>query len=105
MSEKHTPGPWQWIVDRWNGGYSALAASNGGDVLRPLHKNDGDSGAAWFEGDESLREANARLIAAAPDLLDACKDALALLEDVDAADGCIGDALRAAIARATGDEA
>ncbi len=61
-------------------------------------------------GGEPVREANARLIAAAPDLLEAVKDALhymvAVLSDVEANEGDVEDvvikSLRAAIAKAEG---
>jgi hypothetical protein len=45
--------------------------------------------------------ANAHLLAAAPDLLAACENALRLLEDMDAAE-YIGPKLRAAIQKARG---
>ncbi len=69
---QHTPGPWEWSEDKWRGGYSGLYGPNGEDVVVPQHCNDGDDGAAWFD-DEVLTEPNARLIAAAPDLLAACE--------------------------------
>ena len=81
----YTPGPWEWIEDRFWGGYSGLFDSNGNPVLVPQHSNDGDDGAAWFEtygdaGDETLTESNARLIAAAPALAEALKDAVCALQ-------------------------
>lgn len=74
MSEsKHTSGPWEWVPDRFRGGYSGLVGPDGAEVLFPNHANDGDEGAAWFE--DFPTAADARLIAAAPDLLAACKAA------------------------------
>jgi hypothetical protein len=77
---KHTPGPWAYIASNANHGPyvtndwgagdicdcyamsnpSALAVCNGGDS-KPIH----------FQHDEA--DANARLIAASPDLLEALK--------------------------------
>lgn len=66
MSE-HTPGPWEWRECRMWGGKSGLFANDGEPVCVPNTSNDGDTGAAWF-GD-MLTEADARLIAAAPEML------------------------------------
>ena len=74
MGSKPTPGPWEWSENKWRGGWSGIDGADG-EVLRPLHCNDGDTGDAWFEPGESISEADARLIAAAPDLLAACKAA------------------------------
>lgn len=94
---KHTPGPWigagpsfgdplprytTEIVTEWEG--------DEGDVISicemPFHHHDDEN------------EANARLIAAAPDLLEACKAALS--DDQPYIEKC-----RAAIAKATGEQA
>ena len=56
MSAKHTPGPWE--IER---GYSTIIKSIGPCVP------DEYAGSAWLE----VSEEDARLIAAAPDLLDA----------------------------------
>ena len=53
---KHTPGPWN--------GLSGLIASEKGDHIATV----------WLTQDDNL-EANARLIAAAPELLEACEAA------------------------------
>ena len=86
---KHTPGPWEarehsdgshWFVD-WDGG--------------------------WTAGDE-LSEANARLIAAAPDLLNALEESLVVIsfsdfhEDQVPAANEVMRRIRAAIAKARG---
>ena len=71
----HTPGPWEWLEDKFNGGYSGLVAPRTGEeVLFPNHRNEGDDGDAWFE--DFPNEANAHLIAAAPELLEAAESAM-----------------------------
>ena len=74
MAEKHTSGPWDAARaygedGRWHGSYSVaggpdrmIVATVWGDD-RPV-------------ADPRPAEANARLIAAAPDLLDACQEAI-----------------------------
>jgi len=113
---KHTPGPWDWVEDRANGGFSGLVGPDGLEVLFPNTRNEGDTGAAWFEDFPS--EANARLIAASPDLLEALKaaqTALAMIVSplsieatttLDAYTHALNaeQAARAAIAKATGVE-
>ena len=75
----HTPGPWEWLEDKFNGGYSGLVAPRTGEeVLFPNHRNEGDDGDAWFE--DFPNEANAHLIAAAPQLLEALETAMSYLE-------------------------
>ena len=78
MSEnKHTPGPWEWEVDGQN--YSKFCLFNNEiteAVLLPqiqcIHcLGDITHGAVYLHIDVS--EADARLIAAAPSRLDACK--------------------------------
>ncbi len=66
---KHTPGPWVIgtsegrVLSRWDGiGYWEIANATVTDFR-------GDSGEVYFAG--GAQEANARLIAAAPDLLEA----------------------------------
>jgi hypothetical protein len=96
MSTQHTPGP--WLTDRNN--------VHAGQIATVMHCKNGwveiwtDK---WAETglEEDEQEANARLIAAAPDLLEALKDALCALE-------CCGKdypaatKAHAAIAKATG---
>ncbi|HZF98292.1 MAG TPA: hypothetical protein VEY92_08630 [Pseudoxanthomonas sp.] len=75
---KHTPGPWEWVC-KW-ASYS-LVASNGQTVA-----DDGSAGNEYSPsidpGDNGESGANARLIAAAPDLLEALKEAMQSLEYV-----------------------
>jgi hypothetical protein len=88
MSETHTPGPWRAIKNR-NRGFQI-----GGKVDRP----------AYFAKVADVRvsehtTADAHLIAAAPDLLEACEEALATLYDQNSE---LGKKIRAAISKAKG---
>lgn len=90
MSAKHTPGPWE--IER---GYSTIIKSIGPCVA------DEYAGSAWLE----VSEANARLIAAAPELLDALKELLDREWQDDEGDYTLEMArrkARAAIAKAIG---
>ena len=69
MSAQHTPGPWS--IDRAYGDCCVAG-------------RDGDRIAAVYGYDYGEDEANAALIAAAPDLLAACQ---AVLDEFPAADG------------------
>jgi hypothetical protein len=89
MSAQHTPGPWRVKSERW---VVATRGEHEGEILiAPTY---------WMEVAPDEAAANARLIAAAPDLLDCCTKALAAWTgDGPAIDL---DTLRAAIAKATG---
>ena len=75
MSEpKHTPGPWEWYNDSFDYGCPSdliRVADNGG--LNIIISVDRD-------GRIKVEEADARLIASAPDLLAACEAALEEIE-------------------------
>jgi hypothetical protein len=86
---KHTPGPWKWnekqdsiFSDNPEWKYSYIAKIATGEDIRQEH-------------------ANARLIAAAPELLEACKLAAASLDAVGVNNATLRIA-RAAIAKAEG---
>ncbi|WP_369952120.1 hypothetical protein [Ralstonia syzygii] len=100
MNAKHTPGPWEWDGNVWS--------------------YDSDNEAPWLvqSGSDhrvfvlmgSIRcneEADARLIAAEPELLEALQEAISLIESIDGRDNScdpksdLSD-LKAAIAKATG---
>lgn len=91
---EHTPAP--WTAERNDHGWSVS-----GQAPRP-----DDYPKLWFiartESNEPEDEANARLIAAAPDLLAACKLLLTFTEDVRLGLGAAFDVTRAAIAKAEG---
>lgn len=91
METKHTPGPWTILgADYAEGAHVSIVPPNAAQVAS-VKKFDN-----W--------QANARLIAAAPDLLAACIGALQSADEMGIE--CPGaDDLRAAIAKATGEPA
>ena len=118
---KHTPGPWFWALDRQDQRTSLMRSGSGDYVVCPQAdvENYGLSVNPWND----VSDEDARLIAAAPDLLEALRSAWALMEN--GRDGpdpygsvcgllpaggveCenkaeeVRDILRAAIAKATG---
>lgn len=68
MSE-HTLGPWHWLDDTFNYGLVKLISENGSQVLHTY----GSPGLDAF-GKSPEARSNARLISAAPDLLEACRE-------------------------------
>ena len=96
---KFTPGPWFWEYSQDSDGPIALSAGRT-DVLLAT----GAFGRAWAE----VGDADARLIASAPDLLAACEAAGPLLlllgakTDWPAEVKVTLEAMRAAVARAKG---
>lgn len=106
MGEKqgHTPGPWSHDYRKnRHGGYSQEVFDQSGELIAT---------AAWHPvklddvTTTTNREANARLIAAAPDLLSAAQQALSHCGPNGYLDfgKPATDALRAAISRATGED-
>ena len=99
---KHTPGPWAW---RGEPGNSELHGAEGCVLEHAFQEG------MWlsYDADKEGRAANARLIASAPDLLDALIAADAVLQMIggispfdDPVEGSLGQKIRAAIAKATG---
>jgi hypothetical protein len=113
MSTKHTPGPWigknehgkynpdhAWIADDENKLSSESAAIWAGGKVIALVVHSSNRFTA--ESDPSI-DANARLIAAAPDLLEALKKLCDMADDGDVACWVAEwDKARAAITKATG---
>lgn len=100
---KHTPGP--WIAERGMVTSAAPSLPNGrtygygcgNDFVADL--NDGE----YHEyADRSEEDANARLIAAAPDLYAACEQVLQASEDGGDMEDIDWGMIRAALARANG---
>ena len=86
----HTPGPWKFRNENGQEGTFNIQTVLGGEILALIDRG-------WTRDDE--HEANARLSAASPDLLEACK---AVLETMNTDDMADADQLcRAAIAKAT----
>ena len=102
---KHMPGPWEWHYrDDADAPGSVVA------VGYPNHPDRPHAVAMCPRYGKQDWEANARLIAAAPDMLEACREALyASVNETTYPDGpClprdVRDDLRAAIAKAEGRE-
>lgn len=89
MTNKHTPGPWEKI-----GG--TLVGRNGKDVVAA-----GLGLGLGSDGGDGVRTANARLIAAAPELLELLQSFPSFMAGEGAADEWNAKR-RAAIAKATG---
>ena len=93
---KHTKGPWYFTVSNEEG---LVFSDNCGFCIVPHQKG--------YTPDEQL--ANAKLIAAAPDLLEACKEMLSVLEQIDFTelpieyDSCYWTDWEQAIRKATGE--
>jgi hypothetical protein len=92
---KHTPGP--WVADEYPHG----------DVWQIKYGKRGNWIAeVMIDGDHKGAAADARLIASAPDLLEALVLALPYVEDAsDSASPADQEIIRAAIAKATGEAA
>lgn len=98
MSAKHTPGQW---TPEFGEAYNVRAPHGG--IVAQIHNLKGRHGMGGrIDGNEAA--ANARLIAAAPDLLDALKHIYYSNEFGFLQDG-IQNHARAAIAKATGEPA
>ncbi len=104
--QKHTPGPWQ--IDMERGKYGVVRHNGITVCMLPYPGIRGKDATAKrpFAFTETERLVNARLIAAAPDLLDACRQ---MFSDIDAG-SCLNGSeascqkARAAIAKATNQE-
>lgn len=90
--DKHTPGPWKYSTSPQPNGCPIIGNTKGLGVAMLMHS----------VNDAHHREtaiANAKLIAAAPDMLEALQELL-LITGID---GTFSDKARAAIAKATGE--
>lgn len=97
---KHTPGPWEFATRPDSGGVSRPVVTHGMDLICAVSRRDGN---------DAESESNARLIAAAPELLEVMTKCEALLASITSIstdlapfrDSVLRQA-RAAIARAEG---
>ena len=99
----HTPGPWKVETSSWDfTEYWTVETEDGVEIcMEPTDFAAYESGAFITPGGEV---ANARLIAAAPDLLDACRQLICALETDDPNELACGIfSADAAIAKAKGD--
>jgi hypothetical protein len=102
MTTKHTPGPWSVVFEKTSTGkdFGIICGGSGRSGLMDTvicHAPDSQSEPTSFK---RFQEANARLMAAAPELLAALN---ALLDDVGRANSMLGAVqARAAIAKAIG---
>lgn len=105
----HTQGPWEAWCDN-HGEYAANVEREGGERL-PFDVCAGDEAIVTVYGFSEESSANARLIAAAPELLDALEEVALVLAGIIAASedresarlaGDPYERARAAIAKATG---
>lgn len=102
MSSKHTPGPWTW---GWHGDDWSLpvsvTANRQGEVAFIDNRLDGFKHGNRKRTHED-QMANINLICAAPDLLEACQDALLYMPRGDVYLGVV-EKLNAAVSKALGE--
>jgi hypothetical protein len=98
----HTPGPWKSSGQTGTGNFDSR---NQGALAIGVHSEEWIVADVWDEFGEGEGHANARLIAAAPDLLEALIDAreqLRAYEQAISGEDYNSPAINAAIAKATG---
>lgn len=100
MAGKHTEGPWRVEFNSADTMQCrCVEILGGGDLIGSVAYLQSYAGHDYDDRDEVL--ANARLIAAAPDLLEAARAAYELLKIIHDETGKVGTQLAAAIRRAT----
>jgi len=75
----YTPGPWKYSFEGSNPDW-AIVTNNSGAIVANVNSETGPNIHTAPAMRQMPADANARLIAAAPDLLEACKTALALID-------------------------
>lgn len=96
MEIKHTPGPWKWVELEFCGKYHELQDQFGVVIC------DDGSASGEYSPEIDVNGANARLIASAPELLEALEEVVQWLELGDH-EGQMHSKARAAIAKAKGE--
>lgn len=95
----HTPGPWEYCTGpSLNGRYHTVETKRDKDEDQLMI-------CECYEGTDEQNEANARLMAAAPDMLDALQLVLDTYGFDSSTDSSIWQTVTAAIAKATGEAA
>lgn len=90
---KHTPGPWKWEKAK------EINQVNNEPKFHIVSESDKTNIADVWTC-LGLESGNAKLLSAAPDLLEACKEALEKLAQLDSESGTLGDRMRQAISNA-----
>lgn len=96
---KHTPGPWEYVPSNGNHG-AYVADMDGCSVCDCYVVSGGGSGRLFYDFQGEMSDANARLIAAAPEMLEALYEVEATA--IDAYDPVMLAKVQAAIAKAEG---
>lgn len=91
MGTRHTPGPWVVVEEPYDPEHDLFC--------RSIY-SEGYNGLLIARADQDFSKADARLIAAAPELLEAADEALRCISNIDNAHASVR-LLRAAIAKAT----
>jgi hypothetical protein len=87
MKTEHTPGPWLLL----NPAFTRVHGLTTAEIHTSAHNGHGEW-IAYVRGEsDQIREANARLIAAAPELLHALKD---IVDTIGDSDDCNGNPIR-----------
>ena len=105
---KATPGPWAFSQSEQFGRVSFYVSQADGAPYTPDYSDVATLVAETVSGERrSIQEANARLIAAAPELLDACKAAMQCIGELSPTQARVEVAqmLTAVISKATGEQA
>lgn len=104
MGIKHTPGPWE-VTQIDCLGNEIVEYGNVRPVNRHMFGHETSLPIAdFYLWDMPEQRANARLIAAAPELLEALEELLAATQHLDQCHQATADKARAAIAKAKGEE-
>ncbi len=101
---QHTPGPWsaRGRGGMSDGGSTMMHSHFRGDIVHNRRTIISSSSLLGIQGDTpSEAEANARLIAAAPELLEACRDAVRVAYEAEMGADWVAQ-MRKAIAKAEG---
>jgi ribosomal protein S7 len=104
---KHTSGPWNWSVESVDPEWAVVTDKSGG-IVANVNSETGPDASSAPAMRQMPRDANARLIAAAPDMLEALREAEHASQELcngqDPANECwaVLARIRAAIAKAEG---